>query len=343
LTISRVIASAVLALTVGVAGAAYAQQRSVTLSAFAITQDQFRKILYNQFEASCGCEVVLDLGNDADRLAKLDARKANPDVDLAVMTNFSAMEAARRGLIEPIDPKLLTNFNKLYDVVKDPIGGHNAVGYTLYATGIVYRKDKVQINSWKDLWSPTLKNRLVLPSINTSQGPLAVFMADKVWGGTTPDLKTGIAKIAEIKDSNVVTFYATSGQFIQLFQQDEVYAGVTGRYNWPNLKKLNKPLAWATPVEGQTGGMNVMVIVKGAKNRDLAYKLMDMWLSADIQTRLAMELVDSPVNMDVKLPPDVADALTYGDNVKNLHFLPPSDLLAQHDNWLAAWNSQIAK
>ena len=339
----RYIAAAAFSLALLPAGQAVAQQRVLTLSAFAIAQDRFKKVLYDKFEASCGCKVVLDVGNDADRLAKLDARKANPEVDFGVMTNFSAMEAAQKGLIEPIDPKQLTNFSKLFDVVKDPIGGNNALGYTFYSTSIVYRTDKVQIASWKDLWSPSLKNRLVLPGINTSQGPLALFMADKAWGGTTPDLKTGISKIAEIKDSNIVTFYATSGQFIQLFQQDEVYAGVTGRFNWPNLKKLNKSLAWATPAEGQTGGMNVMVMVKGAKNKDLAYKLMDMWLSTEVQTQLAMELIDSPVNSEVKLPPEIADALTYGDNVKNLKFLPPADLLAQRNNWLAAWNAQIAK
>ena len=45
----------------------------------------------------------------------------------------------------------------------------------------------------------------------------------------------------------------------------------------------------------------------------------------------------------VKLPADVAEVLTYGDNVKNLRFLPPAEWLAQRNNVVAGWNSQVAK
>ena len=48
---------------------------------------------------------------------------------------------------------------------------------------------------------------------------------------------------------------------LPLFQQDEAWATVTGRYNWPVIKKLNMPIAWATPREGLTGGLNVLVLV----------------------------------------------------------------------------------
>ena len=48
------------------------------------------------------------------------------------------------------------------------------LGYTFYSTSIVYRTDKVQIASWKDLWSASLKNRLVLPGDNPEiEHPLA--------------------------------------------------------------------------------------------------------------------------------------------------------------------------
>ena len=235
--LKRTLAAAVLALTASAASA----QTNINLSAFGVLQDLLRKDLYAPFEATCNCKIVVDAGNSADRLAKLEARKDNPEIDLAVLSDLDALVADRKGLIEPIDVSKLTNFSKIYDVAKDPLGGNKAVGYTFYATSIVYRTDKVQIKAWKDLWQASLKGRLALPNITTTQGPLLLFMADRSFGGTTPDFARGIDKVAEIK-GNVVTFYTGGAQLTQLFQQDEIYAAVTGRFNWPGLKKLNMPL-----------------------------------------------------------------------------------------------------
>lgn len=325
-------------------GAGQAQaQRSVVVSNFAVAQDQLRKELYAPFEAKCNCKVVLDLGNAADRLAKLEARKANPEADLAVLADFSALEAARKDLIEPIDVSKLKNFSKLYDFAKDPIGKNYGVGYTFYATSIVYRKDKIDVTSWADLWSPKLKNRVALPNITTTQGPLLLFMMNRALNGQTPDFAAAVNKLSEMK-GDVVTFYERGAQLTQLFQQEEIFATVTGRFNWPLVSKLNMPIAWAQPKEGLTGGLNVLTIVKGAKNKDLAYALIDEWLSTEAQTRIANALIDSPANRDVKLEPAVADVLTYGEETaKALNVIPPDVLLANRDAWLAGWNAKVAR
>ncbi len=326
-----------------VATGAIAQQRTLVVSNFAVSQDLLRKDLYAPFEAKCNCKVVLDVGNAADRLAKLEARKANPEADVAVLADFSALEAARKDLIEPIDVSKLPNFAKLYDIAKDPIGKNYGVGYTFYATSIVYRKDKIDVTSWTDLWSPKLKNRIALPNITTTQGPLLLFMVNRALNGATPDFATGVDKIAGMK-GDIVTFYERAAQLTQLFQQEEIYATVTGRFNWPLIAKLNMPIAWAQPKEGLTGGLNVLTIVKGSKNRDLAYEFINEWLSTEAQTRIANDLIDSPANREVKLEPQIADALTYGEETaKSLHVIPPDQVLANRDSWLAGWNSKIAR
>ncbi len=322
---------------------AMAQERTLVVSAFGVGQNELRKELYAPFEAKCKCKIVVNVGNSADRLAKLEARKGNPEVDVAVLADFSAMEAAQKDLIEPIDVRKLKNYNKLHDMAKDPIGNHMGIGYTWFATSIIYRSDKVKIESWKDLAKPELKGRIALPNITTTQGPAMLLMMDKAYGGTTPDLATGIQKVADMK-GGVVTFYERSAQLVQLFQQEEIYAAVTGRFNWPLIKKLNMPLAWATPKEGLTGGINVLVVTKGSKNKDLAYAFIDEWLSTEAQTRLAMALVDSPANKEVKLPKEVADVLTYGaDTAKALNLITPAQHLLRRKAWVDGWNAKIAR
>src|SRR5262249_52372779 len=126
----------------GLASSAASAQTNLVLSAFGVAQDLLRKDLYAPFEATCGCKIVVDAGNSADRLAKLEARKANPEIDVAVLADINALEADQKGLIDPIDVTKLNNYGKLYDVAKDPLGGHKAIGYTFYATSIIYRTDK---------------------------------------------------------------------------------------------------------------------------------------------------------------------------------------------------------
>ncbi|MDF1587052.1 ABC transporter substrate-binding protein [Marinimicrococcus flavescens] len=341
----RAALTSVLALAFGAAAPAAAEP-TLVLSAYGISQDAFKKILYEPFEAQCGCELVVEIGNSAERLAKLEARKDNPNVDVVVFADFNALEAARKDLIQPLDPSKLSNLDKLYDVARDPVGDNMAVGYTLYSTSIVYRTDKItDMGSWKDLWRPELENRVAFPNITTTQGPLALYMAERAWteGQPSQGLETAIAKVAEIKD-DVVTFYERSSQIVQLFQQEEIWAAPMGRFAWGNIMKLQMPLGWLLPAEGQTGGLNVASIVKGTEQADLAHQLIDMWLSTEVQTALAEALVDSPVNREVELSGSVAQLMTFGpEQVESLRLVPPEQLLENREAWLETWNAKVAQ
>ncbi len=323
--------------------AAQAADRTLTISVYGFAQDAFKEIVYDPFKEKCGCELVVETGNSVERLAKMEANKANPVIDMAVVSTADALAASRADLISPIDVTKLTNYDKLYDIAKDPIGGNLSVGYTLYATSIVYRSDKIEIDSWEDLLSEELAGHVALPNVTTNQGPPTLYMLGKAIGDTAPDLKDTIAKVGEHKD-DVVTFYVRSSQLVQLMQQEEIWAAPIGRFAWEGFKKMDLPIKWATPKEGQTGGMNVMVLTKDSKNQDLALEFMDFWLSTEIQTKLAEKLIDSPANKDVKVSPEIADNLTYGEEtVKSLDLQSAETILDNRETWLSEWNAKVGQ
>ena len=323
--------------------AAQAQDRTLTISVYAFAQDDFKTILYDPFEEKCGCKLVVETGNSVERLAKMEANKANPVVDMAVVSMADALSAARKDLIEKIDTAKLSNFGKLYDIAKDPNGDGMGVGYTFYATSIAYRSDKMKIESWADLLKPEYVGHVAFPNVTTNQGPPALFMLGQALGKDTPDLKGAIEAVGEKKDE-IVTFYEKSSQLVQLMQQEEIWAAPIGRFSWAGFTKLDVPVAWATPKEGQTGGMNVMILAKGSKNQDLALQFMDFWLSTDIQTKLAEKLVDSPANKDVKLSEAAANNLTYGEETaKSLKLIPSAVALDNRDTWLKEWNNTVGQ
>jgi len=323
--------------------AAQAQDRTLTVSVYAFAQDDFKTIVYDPFEAKCGCKLVVETGNSVERIAKMEANKANPVIDMAVVSMADALSASRKDLIDKIDKSKLANFDKLYDVAKDPNGDGMSVGYTFYATSIAYRSDKMKIESWADLLKPEYVGHVAFPNVTTNQGPPALFMLGKAIGKDTPDLKGAIAAVGEKKD-DIVTFYEKSSQLVQLMQQEEIWAAPIGRFSWAGFTKLDVPVAWATPKEGQTGGMNVMVVTKGSKNQDLALQFMDFWLSTDIQTQLAEKLVDSPANKEVTLSEAAANNLTYGEETaKSLKLIPSAVALDNRDTWLKEWNNTVGQ
>jgi putative spermidine/putrescine transport system substrate-binding protein len=323
--------------------AAKAADRTLTISVYAFAQDDYKTLVYDPFEAKCGCKLVVETGNSIERLAKMEANKANPVIDMAVVSMADALQAGRAGLIEKIDTSKLSNFDKLYDIAKDPNGDGMSVGYTFYATSIAYRPDKMKIDSWADLLKPEYVGHVAFPNVTTNQGPPALYMLGEAIGKNTPDLKAPIAAVGEHKD-DIVTFYEKSSQLVQLMQQEEIWAAPIGRFSWAGFTKLSVPVAWATPKEGQTGGMNVMVTTKGSKNQDLALQFMDFWLSTEVQTSLGQKLVDSPANKEVKLSADVANNLTYGaDTAKSLKLIPSSVALDQRDAWVKEWNETVGQ
>lgn len=332
--------TAMLALAVG---NAHAQEKTLTISVYAFAQDAYNKIVYQPFEKICGCKIVVETGNSAERLAKMEANKAHPVIDMAVMSMADALEAARKGLVDKVDTSKLSNYDKLYDIAKDPNKDGMSVGYTFYATSIAYRSDKVKVNSWKDLLSKQLAGQVAFPNVTTNQGPPALYMLGLAMGKDTPDLKAPIDEIGKHRN-DIVTFYTRSSQLVQLFEQGEIWAAPIGRFAWAPIHKLDVPIKWATPKEGQTGGMNVMVVTHGSKNRALALKFMNFWLSTKVQTGLADALVDSPANKDVKVSSKVADNITYGaDTAKNLKLIPSAVDLANRDKWLQEWNAKVAQ
>jgi len=323
--------------------AAKAEEKTLTISVYAFAQDDFKTIVHAPFEAKCGCKLVVETGNSVERLAKMEANKANPVIDMAVVSMADALAATRKDLIDKVDTSKLSNFGKLYDLAKDPNGDGMSVGYTFYATSIAYRSDKMKIESWADLLKPEYVGHVAFPNVTTNQGPPALYMLGQALGNDSPDLKAPIEALGEKKDE-VVTFYEKSSQLVQLMQQEEIWAAPIGRFSWAGFTKLDVPVAWATPKEGQTGGMNVMVVTKGSKNRDLALQFMDFWLSTEIQTKLAEKLVDSPANKEVKLSEEAANNLTYGEETaKSLKLIPSAAALDNRAAWLKEWNEKVGQ
>lgn len=332
----------ILALSAAMATTAQAADKTLTISVYSFAQDEYKEALYDPFEAICDCELVVETGNSVEHMAKIEANAANPVIDMAVISTQDALSLARKGLLQSLDSTKLSNFDQLYDSAKDPIGDNMAVGYTFYASSIVYRSDLVSIDSWGDLLGPDLAGQVALPNITGTQGPLTLMMLGAAQG-ETEDFTPVISEIGAHAD-DIVTFYSRSSELVQLMNQQEVIAAPVGKFAWSRFKSSPLPFAWADPAEGQAGGMNVMIMTKDNGNEELAYQFMDYWLSTEVQTKIAEMLVDSPANKTVVVSDEAADNLTYGaDVIEALNILPAADVLEHREAWVEQWNTEVIR
>jgi len=331
------------AMCCALATTSFAQDRTLTISTYSFAQDAYKEALYDPFEAICDCNLVIETGNSVERMSKIEANAADPVIDMAVISSHDALALARKDLLAQLDISQLSSHALLYPAAQDPIGDNMAVGYTFYASSIVYRTDLVEINSWADLLGEDLAGNVSLPNITGTQGPLTLMMLNKAAGNEGTDYTGVISDIGEHAD-DIVTFYSRSSELAQLMNQEEVIAAPVGRFAWSRFKSSPLPFAWAEPEEGQAGGMNVMIMTKGNGNEELAYEFMDYWLSTEVQTRVAEALIDSPANASVVVSDEVADNLTYGaDLINSLNILAPSDIIDNRESWVEQWNTEVIR
>ena len=149
-----------------------------TISWWGYNGDKLDANIVQPFQTMCGCDVVFETGNNADRLNKLKAR-GGTGVDVIFLTDSYSQIGIEDGLFRKIDPAAVPNLGKLYDLAQAPQGPYGPA-YSIGRVGVVYDSAKVKpITSWNDLWRPDLAGRVTVPGITTTAGPMVVLEAGK--------------------------------------------------------------------------------------------------------------------------------------------------------------------
>ena len=254
------------------------------------------------FTQKTGLKLDYDIGETTDRLARARATKGNPQTDVAFTTSHVARLYASEGLLEPIDPKKLSHAK---DVIKEAFRGPTAVAIygTIYT--IAYRTDLIKqpITSWADLWRPDLKGKIILPGFD----PSSIIVASALLsGGNEFNWEKGWDKLKAIRE-NVVAFYATGIQSMEMMRRGEAAVAVMNSPNIFSLQKEGIPIKLVIPKEKAIVNMDVITILKGTKKVDAAHQYIDILLSPDAQAAIAAGFSGAPMNPKAPLPKEVAE------------------------------------
>ncbi|MFC4810514.1 ABC transporter substrate-binding protein [Paenibacillus sp. GCM10023250] len=315
----------------------------LVISTWGFSDDFFQKDVYAPFEKEHNVKIVLEVGNNADRLNKV--KQGSSKVDLIYLSDYYAQQGIEEGLFEKIDRTRIPNLNDIYDIAKAPLGEDYGPAYTIGRLGIAYnpKETNKEIKSWSDLWSPDLAGKLTMPSITSTTGPMMLDAASVVAGSKTFNEDQAFAKMKDL-NKGVVKYYSKTSEFVNMFAQGEIAAGPIMEMYMKDLGEAVPEAKFVSPTEGAYAIMNTVNIVKGSKNKELAEDFINWHLSKEVQEKSAKAKVDSPVNTTLQLSGADVEGITYGADVVNkLRKLDMTFVNQGLKAWIDRWDKEITQ
>lgn len=317
-------------------------QQTLTLSWWGFNGDRLEEFILAPFRAECGCEIVIETGNNADRLNRVQIR-GGEGVDVIYLSDSFSQQGVEAGLFQPINRALVPNIDTLHEMAQTPQGEFGPA-YTIGRVGIVYDSARVTtpITSWADLWRPDLAGMIALPGITTTAGPMVVTIAGDVAGvNAFENEDTAFAQLEALLP-NVVKTYSTGSEMINLFSTGEVAVSLAQDFALGQLQAAVPTIVWAELTDGDIATLNTINIPTGAANVELAHQFINFVLDPERQRILAENGVDAPTQAGVVLTPEAAARWTYGARMENLRRMDYARMNAARPGWIERWNELLA-
>ena len=313
--------------------------KKLVISTWGLNEDVLKETVFDPFEEEYGVDIVLEVGNNSERLTKM---KNNPNsgIDITYLAESFAEQGIDAGIFEELDYSKIPNAENINAKAQSTVERGFGPAYTLNSIGIVVDPSAgIEINAWEDLWKPELANKIAIPDITTTNGPAIVQIAAEKAGVSVEDDKGQSAfKELEALKPNIVKTYSKSSDLANMFASGEIVAAIAADFAYGNIAKAKPEVTYVVPESGTYLNFNTININKNSKNKELAYEFINYALSEEVQERTAKALSESPVNTDVELTEEEATNLTYGSVVDNAKIIDFKFVNTLMDEWVNTWN-----
>ncbi|CAH1660865.1 MULTISPECIES: ABC transporter substrate-binding protein [unclassified Chelatococcus] len=323
---------AAMAISLAATLSAQAQTRELVVGAFGGAYTEALKKNIAQFEKDNDVKVTFVPASGADGLAKAMAK----EIDVVHADMAWAYRGEAQGAFEKLDPKVITNLDKLYPRARFSEYG---VITNFGEYGIAFNPKEVSPapTSWLDLWNPKYDGAVSTTGFDAANIELLVLMA-KLNGGNEDNIDPGFQKMAEL-GKHITVFYSQHPQLLDLFRNNEVVISrwLRGRVDWANKQGVS--LGFAAPKEGAIALVSTVHVVKGRPNTELAQKFVNHLLSVDGQMTYASDLGYTPARAGLDLK---GINVPYGEDVVgSLLIADWKKIVPKMDAWKERWEKEV--
>lgn len=280
-----------------------AQTKELVVGGAASHTKWVEEIVAPAFEKKHGARIIFEGTKSLVNLEKMQANKASPYLSVVQMDDPVMIMAVNEGLLEPITADIAPNVAKLR-----PGAVHMEGMWANYVqpwAGVAHNTAlEGGVDSWAKLWDPSFKSKVVIPSLQNTEGMWTLFMAAHLATGkplteAQYEIDAAFGKLEELKP-NLLNVYSVLTQSFNLLEQNEIamLAGQFSSYALPR-KIEGAAIDLAAPKEGIFAMPSGICLVKNGPNPELAAAYVNEMLGAELQTILAKDTYSLPANTEV--------------------------------------------
>ncbi|MGY4167682.1 ABC transporter substrate-binding protein [Bradyrhizobium sp. USDA 4529] len=265
-----------------------------------IYDEALRKSVAAPLEEKYGLKVQFIAGAGSADLVKLIANRDNHPYDMFMASSPYMVELIKAGVLDEIKASDVPNIKRILPGFRE-FGDYGVPIDVAYVVPVYNSKYiKQPLTSYSDLARSDLAGRAVIPSPEKDSTMLFLLGMAEENGGSTSDMEPAFKLLTAAKP-NIVALAQTTVAEMQMFQNEEVYAGIFWDGRAHELRTKGVPIVTVVPPKGIYSSTDYINVVKGMKYPEAAHALAEQLLSD--QGMLGVpEALRYGVTTDVKLP-----------------------------------------
>ncbi|MGI4802448.1 MAG: extracellular solute-binding protein [Janthinobacterium lividum] len=314
----------------------HAQSKDLVVGGAAGMAGYMKEFVFPVIEKKHGMRIVFDGTRSLVNLEKMRADKAAPKMSVVLMDDPIMQLAFEEGLLATLTPGAMPNLGKIKPAAIHADGAW--ANYQQPWVGLATNTTAASkgVPSYAALWEPGMKGRVIVPSLQNTEGLWTLLAAahlatGKPFAEAQYDMDAGFKKLAALK-SNVLTVYTNQPQAENLLESGEASV-MSGQFSSYTLVRAaaGAPVDLIAPAEGTCAMPSGICKVKDGPNQQAADAFIDEFLGPEIQAILVEKSFVLPTNPATKIPT--------GFTVPKDPFVPDwANVNKNRSAWLAKWN-----
>lgn len=296
---------------------------------------------FTKFKEQTGIDVIYQPGVNADNLAKVQAQRGNPSIDVLQDNVTSHNTGVKQDLFVKVDTATVPNRLSVAPKLQ------SSDGYGVTASGLVagieYNKKVFTQHgwapptSWNDLWDPKYKGHVALPPVSSQYMQAWVAVIANESGGSESNLDPAFAKFKSLKPQ-LYGLLASAAQLDTAFQQGDAWIGINNGSRVSELKKSGADVSFVRPDSGPIFIPVGFDLVKNGPHPGAGAKLLNFLLSDEAQNCFVSKASYGVVSQSVSVPADAQNFVPHGSDANTYAQIDWTTLGTQLSTLTDRWN-----
>ena len=336
--LTRTVGAAATVSTLGVPAIVRSQPKELVIGGAASHKAFMEPTVIPMFEKKYGCKIIFEGTKSLVNLEKMVSNKAKPYLSVVMMDDPVLLLAVKEDVLEKTSAAKVANMAKLKAAAIHMDGMWTNYQQPFATIAYATAKLKTAPASWTELWDPKYKGKLIVPSLQNTEGLSMFFVAAHLETGKPMkeaqyQTEAAFTKLRALKP-NLLTVYTQMPQAFNLLEQGEAWmiGGALSSYA-AERKRQGAAVDMGAPREGVMAMPSGIARVKNGPQPELALAFINEMLGVEYQKILSEVAAALPTNTAAPVPAGLPKDV----------FVPDwAHVSDQRKAWVERWDKEMS-